>query len=99
MSYASTDGGLLKWFLFRLSMYAAVALASSILFLAGASVYALLHRPHGPVIDWSPPAPVQPPPIPLPGDLELVRVPALQLTAEDAQLLLALVKPPSFDRG
>jgi hypothetical protein len=71
-------------------------------FLAGASVYALLHAPRGPVIDWTPrapPAPVRPPPIRLPGDLELVRVSELQLTAEDAQLLLVLVKPPSFARG
>jgi hypothetical protein len=99
MSYAGTDAGLLKWLLFRLSIYAAVALASSILFLAGASVYALLHGPSGPVIDWAPPAPVQAPPIRLPGDLEMVRVPELQLTAEDTQLLLAVVKPPSFTRG
>jgi hypothetical protein len=93
----------LEWAVPRLKIYVIAALAGPALLLVGTAFYTYVWPGvTSPVIDWAPPEPpepVPPPPIRLPGDLELVLVPGLQLTAEDAQLLLAVVKPSSFARG
>jgi hypothetical protein len=89
-----------KWFLFRLSIYAAVAVVSAGLFLVGASVYAFLHSPNrtpapSPAIEIPAPVDTPPaaPPLRLPGGQELVQIPDLQLTAEDAQFILSIINP------
>jgi hypothetical protein len=106
MNYASTDQystGIVsygaKWFLIRLSIYAAAAVVSAGLFLLGASVYAVLH---GPNITEAPPAIEIPAPVDtprtlpsvrLPGGQEMVQVRELELTAEEAQFILSIINP------
>jgi hypothetical protein len=82
-----------------LSVYAGTAVAAAILFLVGASVYAFLHGPDvtsPPTIEI--PAPTSPleisPPIRLPDGQELVQVRELSLTAEEAQIILDVIRPP-----